>query len=217
MLDLVNDSQAHNALLDQSRAISLAIHNMYLAPGGPKRVELPHDVREDSLANLRALCHLQGTFDTVSKQALDQLYRQHFSTFIRTKIAEHAKVRLSAFTSREERGDIGEVFCLTNPRLPDHPIVLVSDGFCRLTGYPRDQIVGRNCRFLQGPSSEHFLFLVACMPSTDTLFPPCRLISCPRVDPEAARLTQRWRSLCRIAPELVSRIACPCCLRKGRR
>lgn len=34
--------------------------------------------------------------------------------------------------------------------MPDHPIVLVSEGFCGVTGYPRNQIVGRNCRFLQG-------------------------------------------------------------------
>jgi PAS domain len=35
----------------------------------------------------------------------------------------------------------------------DHPIVLVSDGFNAVTGYPRNQIVGRNCRFLQGPGT----------------------------------------------------------------
>ncbi|KAL7411857.1 PAS domain-containing protein, partial [Mrakia frigida] len=44
-------------------------------------------------------------------------------------------------------------YCLTNPRLPDHPIVMCSTGFVRLTEYPRNQIVGRNCRFLQGPST----------------------------------------------------------------
>ncbi|MCW6506926.1 PAS domain-containing protein [Lichenifustis flavocetrariae] len=38
---------------------------------------------------------------------------------------------------------------VSNPRLPDNPIVFVNDSFCRLTGYPREEIVGRNCRFLQ--------------------------------------------------------------------
>lgn len=32
----------------------------------------------------------------------------------------------------------------------DQPIVLCNRGFERLTGYPRDEILGRNCRFLQG-------------------------------------------------------------------
>ena len=42
---------------------------------------------------------------------------------------------------------------VTNPRLPDNPIVFVNDSFCRLTGYARDEIVGQNCRFLQGPET----------------------------------------------------------------
>ncbi|WP_308435309.1 PAS domain-containing protein, partial [Sphingomonas glacialis] len=42
---------------------------------------------------------------------------------------------------------------ITNPRLPDNPIVFVNDAFCRLSGYAREQIVGRNCRFLQGPDT----------------------------------------------------------------
>ncbi|EPX78395.1 PAS domain-containing protein [Salipiger mucosus] len=32
----------------------------------------------------------------------------------------------------------------------DTPLVLVNDGFCRLTGYSEDEVIGRNCRFLQG-------------------------------------------------------------------
>ena len=43
---------------------------------------------------------------------------------------------------------------ISNPRLPDNPIVFVNDAFCRLTGYPREEIVGRNCRFLQGPDTD---------------------------------------------------------------
>ena len=43
---------------------------------------------------------------------------------------------------------------ITNPRLHDNPIVFVNDSFCRLTGYDRGEIVGRNCRFLQGPDTD---------------------------------------------------------------
>jgi PAS domain S-box-containing protein len=43
---------------------------------------------------------------------------------------------------------------ITNPRLPDNPVVFANDSFCRLTGYERDEIVGRNCRFLQGPDTD---------------------------------------------------------------
>ncbi len=36
---------------------------------------------------------------------------------------------------------------------PDCPIIYASDAFCKLTGYARDELVGRNCRFLQGPGT----------------------------------------------------------------
>ena len=45
-------------------------------------------------------------------------------------------------------------FVLSDPSLPDNPIVYCSDGFCNLTGYKRQFILGRNCRFLQGPGTD---------------------------------------------------------------
>ena len=39
---------------------------------------------------------------------------------------------------------------LTDPHLEDNPIVWVNDYFCQFTGYTRDEVLGRNCRFLQG-------------------------------------------------------------------
>ncbi|XP_020998277.1 protein TWIN LOV 1 isoform X2 [Arachis duranensis] len=42
----------------------------------------------------------------------------------------------------------------TNPHLPDMPIVYASDAFLNLTGYARDEVLGRNCRFLGGPDTD---------------------------------------------------------------
>ena len=46
---------------------------------------------------------------------------------------------------------------ISNPRLPDNPIVGVNKAFCELTGYDPDEILGRNCRFLAGPATEPWL------------------------------------------------------------
>ena len=43
---------------------------------------------------------------------------------------------------------------VTDPRQPDNPVVFANNSFCRLTGYAREEILGRNCRFLQGPETD---------------------------------------------------------------
>jgi len=45
-------------------------------------------------------------------------------------------------------------FVLSDPRLPDNPIVFATPGFYKLTGYTAEQVLGRNCRFLQGSGTD---------------------------------------------------------------
>lgn len=44
--------------------------------------------------------------------------------------------------------------CLADPTRPHMPVVFVNDAFVELTGYGRDDALGRNCRFLQGPDTD---------------------------------------------------------------
>ena len=44
--------------------------------------------------------------------------------------------------------------CFTDPNQDDNPIVAINSAFTRLTGYEEEEIVGRNCRFLQGPETD---------------------------------------------------------------
>lgn len=43
---------------------------------------------------------------------------------------------------------------VSNPRLPDNPIVACNGAFVALTGFTREEVIGRNCRFLKGPDTE---------------------------------------------------------------
>lgn len=47
-----------------------------------------------------------------------------------------------------------EPMALSDPHLPDHPIIAVNPAFEAMTGYPAAEIVGRNCRMLQGPGTD---------------------------------------------------------------
>lgn len=49
---------------------------------------------------------------------------------------------------------VNQGILITDPTLPDNPIVYASPGFERLTGYGADEVIGRNCRFLQGPETD---------------------------------------------------------------
>jgi len=44
--------------------------------------------------------------------------------------------------------------CLCDPNDPELPIVFANRAFRRLTGYSEEEIIGRNCRFLQGPKTD---------------------------------------------------------------
>jgi PAS domain S-box-containing protein len=47
-----------------------------------------------------------------------------------------------------------ESILVTDPHRPDNPIVFANKAFTRLTGYPESEILGKNCRFLQGKDTD---------------------------------------------------------------
>jgi PAS domain S-box-containing protein len=46
--------------------------------------------------------------------------------------------------------DANEGITISDARLPDNPLIFVNKGFCSMTGYNADEVMGKNCRFLQG-------------------------------------------------------------------
>nr|AML79428.1 putative LOV domain-containing protein [Sciadopitys verticillata] len=55
---------------------------------------------------------------------------------------------------REALDQFDYKFVITDPFLLDHPIVYASEGFLKMTGYSRGEVLGRNSRFLQGPETD---------------------------------------------------------------
>lgn len=49
---------------------------------------------------------------------------------------------------------VSQGILITDPNQPDNPIIYASAGAERLTGYRSEEMVGRNCRFLQGPKTD---------------------------------------------------------------
>ncbi|MUO78667.1 PAS domain-containing protein [Agrobacterium vitis] len=68
----------------------------------------------------------------------------------RRLLAEHASEDPFAAAFKATRMPM----IITDPRQDDNPIIFANNAFCELTGYGSDDLVGRNCRFLQGPESD---------------------------------------------------------------
>jgi len=62
------------------------------------------------------------------------------------------KQELELKTRAMDEAPVGIV--ITDPAQEDNPITYANDQFQQLTGYPEDEILGRNCRFLQGEGTD---------------------------------------------------------------
>ncbi|KAH8652451.1 hypothetical protein BX600DRAFT_516485 [Xylariales sp. PMI_506] len=94
-------------------------------------------------------------FETLVNQDLPayitHTYIQTVSVTIKRRIADTLPIHL-----KEMSEGLAEVFCLTDPSRPDNPIVFASEEFHKTTQYGMSYVLGRNCRFLQGPKTNPF-------------------------------------------------------------
>ncbi|KAM0327729.1 hypothetical protein ACHAQA_006024 [Verticillium albo-atrum] len=97
----------------------------------------------------------EAAFEALARDDLPayitHLWTQTVSVSIKRRITGTLPVQL-----REMSEGLAEVFCLTDPSRRDNPIVFASEEFYRTTQYGMNYVIGRNCRFLQGPKTNPF-------------------------------------------------------------
>ncbi|KAH8726786.1 hypothetical protein GQ44DRAFT_649836 [Phaeosphaeriaceae sp. PMI808] len=93
-------------------------------------------------------------------QAFDVLVRDDLPAFITHVFTQVVSVSISKRVTgnlppmlRDASEGLAEVFCLTDPSRADNPIIFASEEFHRTTQYGVGYVIGRNCRFLQGPKT----------------------------------------------------------------
>ncbi|MCJ1284764.1 hypothetical protein MMC26_004100 [Xylographa opegraphella] len=104
---------------------------------------------------------LDVRFEARSKRAFESLVNEGLTSYVtRVLVDAVTDTLIKEITGntmpimRDLVGGLAEVFCLTDPSLKDDPIVYASEEFYRTTQYGRDYVIGRNCRFLQGPKTD---------------------------------------------------------------
>jgi len=67
---------------------------------------------------------------------------------------DRATERVSLALKDRALAATAEGITIADARLPDMPLIYANAGFQRLTGYPIVDVIGSNCRFLQGPETD---------------------------------------------------------------
>ncbi|KAK4199983.1 hypothetical protein QBC40DRAFT_77074 [Triangularia verruculosa] len=127
-------------------------------------IELPRDVANMLRNNTKhcartALPSLERLYREAKAAVEERLAETLYPEFVKYQLSQCMRTSLSAKQSlaggfRSTYPGLGDAFCLTTPLEPDNPIICASDGFLRMSGYGRGEIMDKNCRFFQGISTD---------------------------------------------------------------
>lgn len=133
------------------------IHKEFLSSGGSSEINISESlllqVRKEMKQSLTTMLpRFEIVFDDCSAEIERLVATDIYPRFVRHQMVISASKALA--TDRTKYAGLGDCFVLTNPTKADNPIVYVSDGFAKVTGYARHEIIPRNCRFLQGRQTD---------------------------------------------------------------
>ncbi len=95
-----------------------------------------------------------------AEEALQQTHEQ-LEARVRERTAELARANDGLRDALRENSRLAAAIdscqigvLISDPQQPDAPTIFVNPAFTRITGYERQETLGRNCRFLQGPETD---------------------------------------------------------------
>ncbi|KAK3491914.1 hypothetical protein B0T13DRAFT_514066 [Neurospora crassa] len=106
-----------------------------------------------------ALPSLERLYREAKFAAEERLVNDLYPEFVKSQLANRLKTCLSVTQPsssspfKSTYPGLGNAFCLTDSWKPDNPIVYASEGFLRMFGFERHEILQQNCRRMQGNST----------------------------------------------------------------
>ena len=116
-----------------------------LSPGIRSFIGVPVILADDTFYG--TLCAVDPETQTLSPQQANLLVvlaRLLATQIERQQVQDELRLRDRAIAASNNG------IVITDPNQPDNPITYVNAGFLHITGYKADEVIGRNCRFLQG-------------------------------------------------------------------
>ena len=129
------------------------IHRDFISTTAPSQINLPEPMRLKINKDLKSILtstlpKMESVFSDSGNEIERLVATDIYPRFVRHQITNSASKALA--TDKSKYAGLGDCFVLTDPSRADNPIVFASDGFVKVTGYSRNDIIPRNCRFLQG-------------------------------------------------------------------
>ncbi|KAL7748640.1 hypothetical protein RI367_006051 [Sorochytrium milnesiophthora] len=155
------------ALLLQAKTLTRDLASVYLdvtnsasssSPATHPLANVPKSARRQASADADALAGLVGgeeLYGDAMQHLINLLFADSYPRFVKYQLLKYTKYKLSSdheYMSTEPNKrlkGLGESFVLCGLADSDHKMLMVSDGFCRTTGYTRLEL-HKNCRLLQG-------------------------------------------------------------------
>lgn len=156
-MEFLSRVSKYHQLLHQVTQNITGLYEDFFANGAPKYVNVPQGVNEKVNKEIRAstsnvVPSLEEVFTAAQKEVERMIYGDIYPQFVRHQMTLSAAKALGS--DRGKYAGLGDCFVLTDPLKADNPIMFVSDGFVRVTGHPRKDIIPRNCRFLQSGATD---------------------------------------------------------------
>ena len=148
---LARVNRYHTLIEEVAKAVS-EIHKDFISNSAPAQINLPESVlfkvnNEMRYALSSALPMMESIFTHAQADIEKLVYTDIYPKFVRHQMSVSAAKALG--TDKNRYAGLGDCFVLTDPSKADNPLVYVSDGFVKVSGYSRNEIIPRNCRFLQ--------------------------------------------------------------------
>ncbi|KAK1783075.1 hypothetical protein QBC45DRAFT_153542 [Copromyces sp. CBS 386.78] len=162
-VELLLKADQYTGALDTLRCLINHI-STYLEVPATSAIETPYTYPLAFKSNTKqcarnALPSLERLYREAKFAAEERLVNDLYPEFIKSQLADRLRASLSvpqpflSSPSKSTYPGLGNAFCLTDAWKPNNPIVSASEGFLKVFGYERHEILQKNCRFMQGHST----------------------------------------------------------------
>jgi PAS domain S-box-containing protein len=156
-LEFIGRVNKYQVAIEEVSNTIYEMHKDFIASSAPAQLNLTKGLllqinNEMKTALATVLPDLESLFADAQSEIERLVYNDVYPNFVRHQMSVSAARALGG--NRGKYGGLGDCFVLTDPAKADNPIVYASDGFVTVTGHPRNEIIPRNCRFLQSRDTD---------------------------------------------------------------